>query len=126
MRLPTFGGPLTQFLSKCLSALRSDPRKLKFLLSYADSTVGHRGTVYQALSGIHVAVSKGHTLWKGPDGSIVSNRSMDQRKQENRVGFVKVKTGLKYLYVWPLHEKRERLLARFGWTPKPYPKGDES
>lgn len=87
----------------------ADPRRLKFLLSYADSTVGHRGVVYQALSGIHVSVSKGHTLWKNDaTGEVVSNRSMDQRRPENREGFVRVKTGLKYLYVWPLHEKRER------------------
>ena len=123
VRLPSYDGPLTQFLSRCLSELRKDPRRLKFLLSYADSTVGHRGVVYQALSGIHVSVSKGHTLWKNDvTGEVVSNRSMDQRRPENREGFVRVKTGLKYLYVWPLHEKREKLLTRFSWKPLPYPK----
>lgn len=123
VRTASVAEPMTKFLAMCFRELRVDDRKFKYVLSYADSTAGHHGGVYQAFNGIHVAVSKGHSLWRDPKtGSMVSNRSKDQRAKENRAGLVKVKTGAKYLYVWPLHEKEQSLLKRFKWTRLPYPK----
>lgn len=126
VRTPECTAPLTKFLALCMRALKADPRKIKFLLSYADTGAGHHGGIYQAFNGIYVRKSKpSHTLWKHREtGEIVSKRSMDQRSPERREGFEKVAGSAKHLYVWPLHEKRKNLLARFGWESLPYPKPD--
>lgn len=121
VRLPDFSLPLSRFIAMCLRWLKRNTG-LRFCLSYADTTVGHRGYIYQATNFIHVARSPGNTQWKhDASGRIVSGRSFDQQK--DRIGWTRLRTGEKLLYVYPLNESRRDLLARFGWVPLPYPKG---
>lgn len=120
VRLPTFERPLSRFIGLCLRWLKRNT-ELRFCLSYADTTVGHLGFIYQATNFIHVAVSPGNTQWKcDASGKIVSGRSFDQ--QRNKEGWTRLRTGRKLLYVYPLSEPRAALLERFGWTALPYPK----
>lgn len=122
VRLPDFGRPLSRFVAMCLRWLRRHT-DLRFCLSYADTTVGHRGYIYQAANFIHVARSAGNVQWRHDrTGKVVSGRSFDQ--QRDREGWTRLRTGEKLLYVYPLNERRRDLLARFDWTPLPYPKGD--
>jgi hypothetical protein len=124
VRLPSMNFPLTMFLSECFRWLKKNT-KILYCLSYADSTVGHVGTIYQASNFTFVAISKGNSQYRNDaTGKIVSGRSFDQHAAGNKAGWTKLKTGKKYLYVYPLHEKRERLLARFGWEPLAFIKKD--
>lgn len=117
--------PLSKFVAWSLRWLKVNT-DLRYVLSYADGAAGHHGGIYQALSFDFVAISEGNTRWRNPaTGEIVSGRSFDQRRPEYRVGWDRIKSGQKFLYVRPLAEKRKRLLDRFGWTPLPYPKPDK-
>lgn len=121
VRRPSFTLPLSRFIALCLGWLKRNT-DLAYCLSYADSTAGHCGTVYQASNFIFVAESKGNTMWRDAAGKLVSGRSFDQRSAGNKAGWERVRSGRKFLYVYPLRERRAKLLARFGWTPLLYPK----
>src|SRR5688500_3901967 len=74
VRIPELSDQLSRFVALCLRELKKDPR-LAFCLSYADTTVGHFGTVYQASNFIDVAKSKGNVQYRNDtDGRIVSGR----------------------------------------------------
>ena len=123
VRVPDCAEPLTMFLSQCVKAIREDPRRFKLLVSYSDSSHGHHGGVYQAFNGIHIMVSPGSVAWKHKaTGAIVSQRSMSQSDKKREEDYERVPTGLKYLYAWPIHEKRKAMMQRFGWQQLPYPK----
>lgn len=122
VRVPGCAWPMSSFVSACLRWLKRHT-DLRFCLSYADDTVGHKGYVYQASNFTHVAVSKGNTMWKcKTTGAMVSGRSMDQSAKSRKDGYERVRSGRKYLYVYPLNEPLNELLERFSWTPLPYPK----
>lgn len=121
VRRPDFGQPLSRFIAMCLRWLKRHT-ELAYCLSYADSTAGHCGFIYQACNFLYVAESQGNTMWRGPDGGLVSGRSFDQRAEANRQGWERVRSGRKFLYVYPLNNSRKALLERFGWEPLPYPK----
>lgn len=127
VRSPECTEPLTMFLAQCVKAIRQDPRRFRILVSYSDSTHGHHGGIYQAFNGIHVMVSPGSVVWRHKvTGTVVSQRSMSQSKKDRERDFVRVPTGLKYLYAWPIHDKRGVMLSRFGWKSLPYPKPNEA
>ena len=112
---------MSQFLSLCIRQLKQDDR-LAFLLSYADTAVGHHGGVYQASNFIYVGESKGNVQYRHDEtGKIISGRSFDQHAAGNKAGWTRLRTGRKHLYVYPLRERRKALLERFGWSSLPYP-----
>jgi hypothetical protein len=116
--------PLSSFVAESLRWLKTNT-KLLYCLSYADTGEGHHGGIYQALSFDYVRASPGHGYWKHANtGERCSSRSFDQRAPEAKIGWKRAQGTLKYLYVRPLAEKRKHLLARFNWTPMPYPKPD--
>jgi hypothetical protein len=124
VRVPELTTPLTGFLSLCFRWLKKNT-DIKFCLSYADTTAGHFGYVYQAASMVHVAISKGNTQYRClSTGAIVSGRSFDQHAAHNKVGYERLRSGKKYLYVKPLRERKATLLSRFGWSELPYPKSE--
>ena len=120
VRVPDCLAPLSAFVAKCLRWLKKNT-KLLYCLSYADTTVGHHGGIYQALNFVFVAESKGNTQWLcNFTDKVVSGRSYDQQAQHNKVGWTRMRTGKKLLYVYPLAEKIQPLLERFGWAAMPY------
>lgn len=122
VRVPGLVEPLSAFVAETLRWLRRNT-PLAYCLSYADRSAGHHGGIYQALSFLHVAQSKGNTQWHNPlSGETVSGRAFDQRRPEFRVGWERKRSGAKFLYVRPLRERQAVLLRRFGWAPLPYPK----
>jgi hypothetical protein len=124
VRLPAFDFPLSRFVALCLQWLKANT-DLAYCLSYADTTVGHVGTIYQATNFTHVAVSKGNVQYRHREsGKIVSGRSFDQHAAGNKEDWERLRTGKKYLYVFPLKERRAKLLKRFGWEALPYPKAE--
>jgi hypothetical protein len=122
VRVPDLTQPLTKFLSLCIRWLKQHT-ELLYCISYADTTVGHHGGIYQAANFTYVADSKGNTQYRNlADGRIVSGRSFDQHAAGNKDGWERLRTGKKHLYVYPLRERLGALLARFGWSALPFPK----
>lgn len=122
IRRPDVSIQLSEFVAWSLRWLKANT-SLRYCLSYAERAAGHHGGIYQATNFIHVAVSKGNRRYQNPEtGDTVSGRSFDQRRPEYRVGWTPLRTGEKYLYVFPLKERKRSLLSRFGWEQLPYPK----
>lgn len=122
VRAEDHAAPLSQFVAWSLRWLRSNT-DLRYCLSYADSGAGHHGGIYQALSFDFVATSAGRARWRNPNtGEVVSGRSFDQRRPQFKQGWERVQGQEKFLYVRALKERRAHLLARFNWSPQPYPK----
>jgi hypothetical protein len=106
----------SQFIGWCLRELRTLRPNL-ILVSYADSTMGHIGIVYQSTNWVYTGLTKGET------------DTLDGRK---------VTRSLKHRYVWfannycfthkhgllcrILNPMRDRLLLK--WPVLPYPKAD--
>lgn len=122
VRLPSVEWSISRFVSWSLRWLRRNT-DLLYCLSYADLSAGHHGGIYQACNFIHVMVSKGNRHYRNPlTGQVVSGRSFDQRRPGYRDGWEALRTSPKFLYVYPLSERRGSLLDRFGWRALPYPK----
>jgi hypothetical protein len=121
VRTPDMRAPLSQFLALCMRWLRKHS-PLLFCLSYAEESAGHHGGIYQAANFIHVGEATGSTMYRNSDGKVVSGRSLDQCSPAYKASFSPFRTGRKFLYVLPLNESRESLLARFGWSALPFPK----
>lgn len=122
IRVPELTTPLSQFIALCVRELKKDDR-LAFLLSYADTSVDHFGFIYQACSFIYLGPSRGNVQYRHEEtGQVISGRSFDQHAAGNKAGWLRMKTAPKHLYVKPLREREKKLIARFGWEPKPYPK----
>jgi hypothetical protein len=124
VRLPALADPLSRFVAETLRWLRRHT-ELAYCLSYSDEGAGHHGGIYQALSFVHVARTKGNVAYRNPHtGAIVSGRSFDQRRPAYQTGWERHRTARKLLYVFPLRERRTHLLRRFNWVALPYPKPD--
>ncbi len=109
-----------------LKALRRHT-DLKFLLSYADSSVGHIGTIYQATNWIYTGLSVVTPLYDFGDGILHHSRSVGQiygsrsKNHFNSLG-MNIKLTIpspKHRYIYFLEKSwRSRLLV----PVVPYPK----
>lgn len=89
-------GSTSKFLAASLRQLRHDRPGTLAVVSYADSTVGNVGTIYQACNAVYTGVTTaGNLYFRTPDGET---RTMQ---------------GLKGYGTWP--ERRARA-AELGWT----------
>ena len=124
VRTPECEVPMSAFIAGCMKHLKSARNKeLKYCLSYADTTVGHHGGVYQASNFVFVSETKGSSMYVNSEtGQIISGRSFDQHASGNKDGWERMRSGKKLLYVYPLNERKNKLLARFNWKELPYPK----
>jgi hypothetical protein len=104
-----------------------------FVLSYADSTQGHHGGIYQATNFVYTgATLPGHIGYDCPDGSFVHGRICNSRFGTRSVeaiarlkpDWVPVYGKPKHLYIYPLNWKWKRIQAEYGWQALPYPKPD--
>lgn len=112
-----------------LRALRRNT-SLKFLLSYADPTQGHVGTIYQATNWLYTGVSQAMPLYDLGDGVSRHSRSLAHAFgthslkyfRSRGVGVKTVEQSGKHRYVYFLEPAwRKRLRA----TVFPYPNAEE-
>lgn len=109
-----------------LRALRKNT-KLKFLISYADPSQGHLGTIYQASGWIYTGTSSAMPLYDIGDGIPRHSRSFShafgshsiKHFQNNGIELRHVPQAAKHRYVYFLDKSwKERLKAQ----SQPYPK----
>jgi len=102
----------------------------KLLVSYADTDQKHQGTIYQAMNWYFVSAHKTGDKFVNPkNGKEVHSRSHsprgfkiqfgEKKKVLNTNDLVRVKTGLKNKYIYPLDKS---LLPLCKSLAKPYPK----
>jgi hypothetical protein len=130
IRRDDFDEKLSELVSFSLRWLRANTAKV-FCISYADTTQGHHGGIYQACGFQYIgATSPGHIGFNCPDGSFVHGRICNSRFGTRSVqAIAKIKPDWtpvygqpKHLYIFPLRQKWPTIARRYGWEAKPYPK----
>jgi len=130
VRRDDFAEQLSQLVSWSLRWLRGHTAA-PFVLSYADTTHGHHGGVYQACGFVYVGQSSGgHIGYEESNGSFVHGRICNKRFNTRSVAamaqikpnWAPIYGGPKHLYIFPLRQRLKSLLSQQGWRSLPYPK----
>jgi len=129
VRRDDFDGQLSTFVAWSLRWLRANG-DYPFVLSYADTTHGHHGGIYQACGFTFVGTRESRHIgfWHGD--TFIHGRSSNARLGTQSIDKVaqlkpewKPAYGEpKHLYVFPLRQRLKAVCRRFGWQPLPYPK----
>jgi len=129
-----FNEPLSKFVSWCLRWLKKNTN-FDAVISYADTTEGHHGGIYQATNFTYVSeVVSGHIGYRAEDGSFIHRRTCNARfgssgvsaVLERKPDWVPVYGKPKHLYIFPLKKKLTKVLSENNWQSIPYPKPDKN
>lgn len=126
---------LSFFVSQALAMLPSPI----VVISYADTSMGHHGYIYQATNWIYTGLSLKFRdpMVKGMEHQHHSTIEDLARGKKDRIGYLRELFGdrlyyidrpRKHRYVMFLGTKREKKSMRemLPWKEEPYPKGDNS
>ena len=116
------------FLVRALRHLKSARPSAWAVTSFADSTEGHIGTIYQATNAMYGGMTGVATQYVDQDGRLRSDRSNGRRitrRVADQRGWTPIRREAKHRYVFLLPDNRthRRHLTRLlRWTGQPYPK----
>ena len=117
------------FIARALRGLKEYKPAVWGVVSFADATEGHRGTIYQASNAIFYGSSGRATFYLDGDGRLRHPRQngVNINSQEAKArGWEPTKRDGKYRYLFltPDDRKHKRwLLQNLAVTPAPYPEG---
>lgn len=118
------------FIAKALKLLKSDRPYYWAVVSFADATQGHMGTIYQATNAVYYGTSGKATFYLDKDERLRHPRqngvniTPDLAKER---GWKPVKRDGKHRYLFLLGNKKEQKFSRkvVKVEPMPYPKKEE-
>jgi len=115
------------FISRVLDRLKEERPKYKAVISFADSTEGHKGKIYQATNAIYYGTTGEHNFYREPSGVLrpprISGENISQEEAESR-GWEVEKRGEKHRYLFLLpdkYEKVESIKKKLDIEEKKYP-----
>jgi len=111
-------------ISRALSSLKSDKPKYKAVLSFADTTEGHDGTVYQAANADYAGMSQTATFYRDDDGRLRAPRQCGENVDPEARGWEKESRDAKHRYVFWIpdpYESKDDLRERCELELQPYP-----
>lgn len=116
------------FIVRALRALKADRPHICGVVSFADESQGHVGTIYQATNAIYTGASSPATFYLDSDGRLrhprQNGRNITPALAAER-GWTPVRRAAKHRYVFLLPDNRTHLKALrrdLRLSPKPYPK----
>ena len=98
-------------LSKAIKYIKINYPNLKYLISFADSTIGHTGIIYKASNWIYDGNTDESYYYLSKTGYVMHkktlyNRAIKMKMKEkefaNKFEYIKMKTGIKYRYIYKL------------------------
>lgn len=116
------------FISRALKLLKIDRPYYKAVLSFADSTQGHMGTIYQATNALYCGTTAKATFYLDETGRLRHPRQNGiniTRDMALERGWTATKREAKhrYLYLLPASKREARELREsVALEPQPYPK----
>ena len=115
------------FVSKTLKML---PKPL-IVVSYADTSMGHVGYIYQATNFLYTGLSAQRTEWREVgvnthSRSVVRNHSLAERIEDERFTMVERPRKHRYIYVTGTKQERKTIMGALNYPIKEYPKGNSS
>lgn len=118
------------FIARALKLLKQRRPQTWGVLSFADATEGHVGTIYQATNALYLGTSGRSTFYLDKDGRLRHPRQNGNNvtlSHAAELGWRPVKREGKHRYLFLLPDGRAHrrwLLASLKPTPLPYPKRD--
>lgn len=103
------------FISRALKELKLYKPKIKAVLSFADATEGHVGTIYQATNAIFAGTSGKAIFYLDENGRLRHPRQNGvniSKNEASRRGWTSVKRDGKYRYLFLIGNKSENRWAR--------------
>ena len=104
--------------------------KPSIIVSYADTSMNHKGYIYQATNFIYTGLSDKRTEWRMINSNkhsktIVELYSLEER-QKNKEKFHMIDRPRKHRYIYFLGDKKQKkeMLGKLNYNIEPYPKGD--
>lgn len=120
------------FVSRALRGLKEYKEKYKAVISFADSTEGHVGTIYQASNAIYYGKTGEHTFYRDEEGRLRPPRQSGknisvQEAKERGWGIEKRAHKHRYLFLLPdSGESKEDIANLLDIDEQPYPKASEA
>lgn len=115
------------FVSKTLNLIP----KPKIIVSYADTSMGHLGIIYQATNFLYTGLTVARTEWaiKGMEHlhskNIGNNNTLESLKKKHGTDFYYRDRPQKHRYIFFVGDKRFKrmIIKKLNYEIKPYPKG---
>lgn len=121
--------PVTRIVRVAIQFLRQHCRGVRLVVSYADPSQGHSGSIYQAGNWLYVGQSQASTEYLAPDGKQWHGRMVSASGRTRVYGQMRsvwrhdqckpVVVPGKHKYLYPLDDEMRR---RIEPLRKPYPK----
>tara|TARA_R100000773_G_C4181589_1_gene91081 strand:+ start:131 stop:775 length:645 start_codon:yes stop_codon:yes gene_type:complete len=102
--------------------------KPMIIVSYADTSMGHVGTIYKATNFIYTGLSDKRTEWrlKGSNAhskTICEQYSLEDRVRDNSFEVVERPRKHRYVFVSASKTERKKILRSLKYKIHPYPQG---
>lgn len=122
----------SQVISLLLTYIKNKYKRIKFIITYADGSVGNKGTIYKASNAFYVDKLP-VDFYLLPDGERIHPVSMYHRHKSRRKslldkvypGIKHIKTGYQYRYLYILHRGMRKKFQERN-VPQPVVKGQGS
>jgi hypothetical protein len=113
------------FIAHAIHELRRIRPDIHILISYADQSVGHVGTIYQATNWLYTGASTNDVVYVCETGEVLHPRTIGRRKGDLPAGKWRAAPA-KHRYVKFLGSRtyRHALAAEMRWESLPYPRLD--
>lgn len=117
----------TWFISRALDGLKEYKPRYKAVISFADSTEGHDGTIYQASNAIYYGRTGEHTFYRDREGRLRPPRQngVNITKEEAKErGWEIEKRAHKHRYLFLLPDgehSKDDIRPMFDVDEQPYP-----
>lgn len=116
------------FIARAIRGLRERRPRIRGVLSFADETEGHVGTIYQATNALYLGKTKARArFWRDREGRLRHPRQSGVNITPHRaaeMGWVAEWRDTKHRYLFLVGSKSDRKAARrlLKFDPMPYPK----
>lgn len=109
------------FIARSFDWLMANRPDIAVLVSYADSSVGHAGTIYQATNWIYTGTSTNDYVFEDASGTTLHPRTTGRMRGPMPAGTWKP-VAAKHRYVIFIGPRRRQLRRALRWAPLSYPK----
>jgi hypothetical protein len=111
---------LSYFLSKCFKLIKDN----LIIISYADTSQGHHGYIYQATNWIYTGLSAKRTERYDIDNPNRHSKSVTENKNSNYQDLHVRERPQKHRYIYFLGKMKKEFIKSLKYDILQYPKGD--
>lgn len=99
-------------ISRGLKGLKEERPKIHAVLSFADQTEGHRGTIYQATNALYLGMTGKARFWRDQTGRLRHPRQNGHNvtpEEANAAGWISERRNSKHRYLFLLPDSRKQM-----------------